>query len=146
MRVDLEGVEELQRRLRRLGVNMDDEISDAVNATAVEVRTQAVRNIQRGPATGRVYEKYEPRRTHRASAPGEAPKTDTGRLASSVQTRSSGTLTAFVYTPIKYGPHLELGTRKMEARPWLFPALESQRDDWERRLSEVVEAARRRLR
>lgn len=146
MQVRLEGVEELQRALKQFGVNMDKEVGQAVNATAQGVRTQAIKSIQRGPATGEVYEKYSPNRTHRASAPGEAPATDTGRLAGSVSVRKSGTMTAYVFTSVEYGPHLEFGTQNMAARPWLFPALESQRAEWMKRLNGVVEKANRRIR
>jgi len=139
-------VEELQAALRQFGVNMDREISQVVNATAQNVRTDAVKSIQRGPNTGRIYELTTPSRSHRASAPGEAPATDTGRLASSVSVRASGTMTAYVFTPIEYGPHLEFGTQNMAARPWLFPAMESQRADWLKRLGTVVDAANARIR
>ena len=42
----------------------------------------AKKRVQRGSKTGETYEKYNPRRTHTASAPGESPATDTGYLAS----------------------------------------------------------------
>ena len=139
----LEGVEELQRNLRKWGANADAELSKLVNATAQSVRTNAVRSIQKGPASGVVYELYQPRRTHRASAPGQAPKTDTGRLASSVSVRKSGTMTAYVFTPVEYGAYLEFGTQKMAARPWLLPATEKQRAAWEKGLRDSADRAAR---
>ena len=33
-----------------------------------------------------------------------------------------------VGTIVHYGPHLEFGTSKMSARPWLLPALKESRD------------------
>ena len=142
----LSGTAELNRALARYGSAFQDEVEQHINATAQGVRTSAVRAIQRGPASGVTYEKYQPRRTHTASAPGEAPKTDTGRLASSVSVRESGGLEAFVFTPVEYGKHLEFGTRHVAARPWLFPAMEKQKDAWERGLRRLSDEAARRAR
>ena len=47
-------------------------------------RGEAIKSIMQGPKTGRIYEKYNPRRTHRASAPGQAPASDTGNLVSQI--------------------------------------------------------------
>ena len=56
-----------------------------VNAT----RNTAVDNILRGSKTGETYEKYNPRRSHRASASGEFPASDTGFLANNIVTKLS---------------------------------------------------------
>ncbi len=140
----LHGTAELERALARYGQAFRDEVEQHINGTAQAVRTNAVRSIQRGPATGETYEKYKPRRTHTASAPGEAPQTDTGRLASSVSVRESGNLAAYVFTPLEYGKHLEFGTRHIAARPWLFPAMEKERGAWERGLRRLSDEAVRR--
>ena len=46
------------------------------------VRNTAVNSINQGAKSGVIYEKYNPRRTHKASAAGEPPATDTGFLVS----------------------------------------------------------------
>ncbi len=56
------------------------------------------------------------------SAPGEAPHVQTGRLRGSVAWEVVG-LVARVGTNVPYGRFLELGTRKLAARPWLRRAL-----------------------
>jgi len=51
---------------------------------------------------------------------------DTGRLRSSIANelgRDSKGLVARVGTNVEYAPYLELGTRRMSARPFLRPAL-----------------------
>ncbi len=60
-----------------------------------------------------------------ASAPGQPPHRRTGRLRASISHSAvdQSTLTVRVGTNVKYGMYLELGTRKMAARPWLRPAL-----------------------
>lgn len=58
------------------------------------------------------------------SAPGEPPHKQTGRLRMSVTHEiDEANATARVGTNIKYGLYLELGTKKMAARPWLRRAL-----------------------
>lgn len=55
------------------------------------------------------------------SRPGEPPHKQTGRLQTSIASERSG-LEARVGTNLQYGRWLELGTRDVEARPWLRPA------------------------
>jgi len=129
----LKGDKRLERKLGSLSSAAAEEAQQIVDATALRVRNNAVRSIQKGPASGRVYEKYSPRRTHQASAPGQPPMTDTGQLAGSINI-VTGTLRAKVGTPLMYGLFLEFGTRKMRQRPWLRPAFEKERgafrDEW----------------
>ena len=60
---------------------------------------------------------------------------DTGNLANSIQMSGpvkTGTYSAegSVGTNVYYGPFVELGTRRMAARPFLGPALEKARRKW----------------
>lgn len=93
------------------------------------VRNDVVGGISAG-GRGRVYEKYNPRRTHRASAVGDYPATDTGFLISNVVTRfarSRDSVLAFVESKAAYSSFLEFGTSKMGARPFMFPSLEKNK-------------------
>lgn len=83
-----------------------------LRAAAFVVEGEAKRSMrQRGPST-----------------PGTPPGVQTGTLRSSVTTEvNAAELTARVGTNLEYAPYLELGTRKMEARPFLQPALEKSR-------------------
>lgn len=140
MKAQLTGTAELKRALAEFGINADKELSAIVRGTAQNVRSHAIRSIQRGTKSGITYEKIDPRRTHRASAPGEAPATDTGRLASSIQADIEGK-NATVFTNVEYAPWLEFGTRTIEPRPFMFPALEKERPAWNRRLNTIVDQA-----
>jgi HK97 gp10 family phage protein len=60
------------------------------------------------------------------SQPGEPPRKQTGQLRRSIATEVLG-LIGRVGTNLKYGKHLELGTRHMAARPWLRRALAESR-------------------
>lgn len=92
------------------------------------VRNTAVTSIQQGAKSGVVYEKYNPRRTHRASAAGQPPATDTGFLANNIALKiDSDGLGASVESRADYSAFLEFGTSKMAARPFMQPALESNK-------------------
>ena len=61
---------------------------------------------------------------HVPSAPGEPPHMDTGALSASVHVHpKERELERDVGDGVEYGLPLELGTSRMAARPWLFPAL-----------------------
>lgn len=99
-------------------------LTDVITDLTLETHRLAVRGVQRGPATGRTYRKSAPRRVHTASSPGEYPASDTGRLASSIKLQlpmvGSRNPVGQVYTNLRYGVYLELGTVKMRARPFLL--------------------------
>jgi phage gpG-like protein len=61
-------------------------------------------------------------------------------LANSLRADIQG-VRATVFTNLEYAPLLEFGTRKMAARPFLFPALEKERPAWNRRLDRIVDQA-----
>ena len=108
--------------------------------TAQNIRTKAIKSIQRPPKTGVTYQKTKPKRRHIASAPGQAPATDTGRLAGDIKADISGKR-AEVYTDLEYAAPLEFGTRNMAARPFMLPAMEAEREAWNRRIKRVIDEA-----
>ena len=136
----LEGAAELLAELRSFGIDVDRELSAAVMGTAQNIRTKAIKSIQRPPKTGATYQKTKPKRRHVASAPGQAPATDTGRLAGDIKADISGKR-AEVYTDLEYAAPLEFGTRNMAARPFMLPAMESEREAWNRRIRRVIDEA-----
>jgi len=136
----LTGTAELKRALAEFGIQADKRIKGIVQGTAQNIRTHAIKSIQRGTKSGIVYEKTSPKRTHRASAPGEAPATDTGRLAGSIRADIEG-LKAEVVADTEYAAWLEFGTQNIQPRPFLVPALEVERPKWNARLNAVVEDA-----
>ena len=120
----------------------DKALEDIVRGTAQNVRSHAIKSLQRGPKTGVTYEKYKPIRTHKASAPGEAPATDTGSLARSLKANIEGK-SAEVVADTEYAAWLEFGTQDIEPRPFMTPAVEAERPKWEARLNRIVDQAAR---
>ncbi|HEV8035859.1 HK97 gp10 family phage protein [Yoonia sp.] len=139
--ITLEGGDQLAAALRAYGAQAQKYVDDAVNATGLELRGDIVKRYQRGPASGRTYEKYNPRRTHTASAPGEAPATDTGRLASSVNFKREGAMSATVGSEIVYAAMLEFGTARIAPRPAWVPAVEAIRPKYIKRLEAALRKA-----
>lgn len=99
-----------------------------LNTSGNMVRNTAVQSILSGGGGGKTYEKYNPRRTHTASAEGQPPKSDTGFLASNIAVNlDKQNLAVDVESKADYSIHLEFGTQNMKARPFMFPALEENK-------------------
>jgi HK97 gp10 family phage protein len=105
------------------------------------VRNTAVTSINQGAKSGVTYEKYNPRRTHTASAAGQPPATDTGYLVNNIflDIDSNG-LGANVESRADYSSFLEFGTSKMAARPFMQPALEENRPKINRLAKQMIKA------
>ncbi len=133
--------------LRRALQDMPDEIERAlsivVKGTAAEVEGGVKERIRQVPKTGRIYQKYNPRRTHQASALGEAPATDTGELINSIYTEDLSPLTAMVTSRLALATWLEYGTTRIAARPAWVPTVEEQRPLFAKRVEAAVKGAMR---
>lgn len=85
-----------------------------------------------GFGDGRIIVPYGKRPPHRASAPGEAPASDSGRLVASGQvTLDVAKMSANVNFATEYAAILEFGTEdaRNEPRPFLRPALNSSYEE-----------------
>lgn len=95
-----------------------------IRKRTVRVEQTAVRSMQQ-PGTGRRYGR------HTASAPGRPPAVDTGRLVNDIRSEVHVDERGVVGTvggSVDYLDDLELGTRHMEPRPVLRPALRAAAD------------------
>lgn len=102
------------------------------------VRNEAISLILNSPKTGRVYRRGGVE--HIASAPGEPPASDTGRLVNSIETVYDVLqLSGIVRCTVAYGPFLEYGTQKMEPRPFLRPAVANTRREVQAIVQEEIE-------
>lgn len=66
---------------------------------------------------------------------------DTGRLQGSIShevTHEGNDVVGIVGTDVEYAPYVELGTYKMSARPYLFPAGERNKDKIEQCFKDLV--------
>lgn len=140
----IEGLDRIQNATREMQESIALELNKALYASAKKVEAEAKRSIAAGGKTGRDYQKYNPRRVHTASAPGEAPASDTGRLANSINAYPAVDGEATVVAgrgTVKYAAMLEFGTRHIAARPFMFSALEKSKDWIRERLNKAVRTA-----
>lgn len=92
------------------------------------VLTEGNRLIASPPKTGRIYRRRGVE--HQASAPGEPPASDTGRLIQSGHVEHNAEeLSGTATWSTNYAASLEFGTARMEPRPYARPALMSKRDE-----------------
>ena len=119
---------------------VEEAIARGLFISAEMVRTRAIESILNDPKTGEIYTTlfftigkgegrivipYGTRPAHQASAPGEAPASDTGTLVNSITTtiqREQLTATVSVHSIV--GKYLEFGTDRMAPRPFMRPALD----------------------
>lgn len=119
----------------------DGPVGDDMRRRALDVEAAGKRLLSQH-GTGRVYKKTKPNRIHQSSAPGEPPAPDTGLLRAALS-HQVGQDADGLYADIGYGidpaaaaednrtsiaavaEYLELGTRRMEPRPFLRPALQA---------------------
>lgn len=117
-------------RLPELAQKLPKAVGRIVWRTANELRTSAMVRME-GPKGGRLY------RSHRASAPGEAPAIDTGNLRGSIAAMMVNQTLAIVAVNTEYGIYLEYGTRKMAPRPYIRPAVDEVKGKFLRALQDL---------
>jgi HK97 gp10 family phage protein len=140
--VEVLNVERLRRRLARMSDAVTRHAREAIAQSAEAIETDAKQSIERGPKTGRLYERSDPRRSHRASAPGQAPATDSGRLGRNItHVVDPDGLGASVESRATHSRALEFGTTDMAARPFMHPAFERNRSQIRRMLGRAVATA-----
>ncbi len=139
--VQVEGLDKISSATKRVQEQVIKELQTGLYASGLKVEKAAKESILNGNKTGRTYTRRTV--THQASAPGEAPASDTGRLANSITTyinKISG-LEALIIAgrgAVKYAAMLEFGTRKIAPRPFMFPAFESSKAWIKERLAKSV--------
>lgn len=108
--IKIVGMEKLQKKLKK-NVQMDD-VKRVVRHNGAEMQTKAQQN---------------------------AP-VDTGTLKRSIglEITDSG-MSAEIEPTAEYAPYVELGTRFMEAQPYLKPAFDEQKEKFEKDMKKLVE-------
>lgn len=123
------------RRLESASDQAVEAIGRVIESFVIKIDREIKVSIDRGPKSGRTYGR------HQASAPGQAPATDTGGLVNSINWRTFNRgLSAEVGSNIFYAHFLEEGTSKMAPRPWLQPAYEKHADDIVDEITDVLRA------
>lgn len=125
----------LRSNVAAINADLHRRASRLVFETAKQVENAAKVSMT-GQKSGRLYRRGK--RTHQASAPGEAPAVDTGILRASIATARDGELRAVVQVGADYGIWLEFGTRRMAPRPFLGSAFDQVKPIFETGLRELL--------
>lgn len=117
----VEGAEDVARQIGQRGADARVALVKGLFAAAMIVRNAAVKGIQKGPKSGKVYRRKSVK--HRASAPGEFPASDTGNLARSIHHLvDPALLEGRVEASAKYAIPLEYKPPERGGRPFLTRA------------------------
>lgn len=127
IKFSVKNIKKVLSQLNKLEKDMEIPFQEIVKGGGQFIRGEAIKSIQAGAKSGIVYEKYNPRRSHRASAPGQAPASDTGNLVSKIIVRQKTKNITNVESNADYSAFLEYGTSKMEPRPFMLPAFEKSK-------------------
>jgi len=152
------GLDQFMRRLSNLYTDVDVVSRDVLSRVGAHLEGKLKERLSR-TGRGRVYIRSGVSKrgrarygTHRASAPGEPPAPDTGRLRASITftvdkairkrysyqggsgetylpdpgTGLFGTLWGYVGTNVNYGYYLERGTRRILPRPWFYVTIAAE--------------------
>ena len=120
-------IKKVLSQLENLDKQLEPDFQEIVKGGAQLIRGEAIKSIQTGAKSGVMYQMYNPRREHRASAPGQAPASDTGNLVSKIIVKQKTRNITNVESNADYSAFLEYGTSKMEPRPFMLPAFEKSK-------------------
>ena len=117
------------RKMQQIIRNEPERVDRWLRGVANEMLSDIVLSFNTSPA-GRTYTRGET--THIASQPGYPPNIDKGALEASMGVRRLKQLRYEIHDGVEYGIHLELGTERMAARPFVGPVF----DDWQHKIDD----------
>jgi HK97 gp10 family phage protein len=130
------GVEKAKRRIESLsGREKIELVGRALFAGGEAIKAEAQHLITQGAVSGK---------NHVPSKPGEPPNEDTGELRRGITVTQIGPLHVRVASNAPYSGHLEFGTSKMAARPFMGPAARARRKEVVALVRKAVSVATRR--
>ncbi len=109
----------LQGKMKRMPVEIGRAAIRGLTTIRQPLEDATKRKVLSGAKTGRIYRRYNPFRIHQASAPGQAPASDTGKLAASIEAEVDPIQFTLTLAAGQHARELEYGTHKMAARPFL---------------------------
>jgi hypothetical protein len=119
----------------RIAERAPEKLQAVIETFVLDAHGEAVQSIRSSRPSGRLYTHRfwtdsagrlriggKRSKPHRASAPGQPPAVDTGNLVGHIEF-DSGPGYGEVGATVKTGLWMEEGTRKIQPRPWLMPAI-----------------------
>jgi HK97 gp10 family phage protein len=152
------GLEKMIKKLGMVDKAIDTAIQREVKKGAVKIQRTAVLSIMRGAKNGKIYTDYyaivggrlvpvkKRAKPHRASAPGQAPATDSGTLAGSIVVEyDPDGKGANIIAKAAYAKWLEFGTDgkyRIAPRPFMKPAHDQNAPQIMKDLKTAIQKAR----
>lgn len=131
MTIRLLGTARLMKKLEKMSIDVTKEVREEVARGAILIQNESRRAVQKGSKTGRLYKRGK--KYHQASAKGESPATDSGRLVSHInfyifRKGLSAKVGVTDMSDVRYARRLEFGGRDKRGvyiapRPYIRPAL-----------------------
>jgi hypothetical protein len=144
--MSVEGAEQLKANFAALAAQLGPVVARAAFKAGRLVQSRVIKRIQKPEGVGQWVTRHKPGQApyqHMASAPGQAPNTDTGELVRGIQVevRSGDVFVGVESSQDAKANALEFGTTdgKLLPRPFLFPTLEASRREIEQMLAEAVQ-------
>lgn len=142
IRGEIKGAKNLLKMFQKLTDGTEKSAQDALAEATLAVHETAVKSIAEQGSNGGTVTRYNPKREVKVSQPGSPPNADTGRLHQSIgfeidKRKGIGR----VGTNLLYGLYLEFGTLNVAARPWLRPALMSNKITIEKLFGQSIKIA-----
>ncbi len=129
--IESKPLDKLNKDLNRIGEELfktaqkvPDKITKRLAMGANDIRSTIILSMRDTPKDGRTYKRGK--KKHIASSAGNPPAIDSGELIRSIvfDVRDMEVEVGSIIDDPPYPRWLEEGTEKMEARPWLEPAVE----------------------
>lgn len=131
--VQVHGRDRAKGKISQLqGAEMVAEVDKALFKGGNLIQTTAQKSITDGSISGK---------GHIPSKPGEPPNADTHTLDRQIETAATGPLQVEVSSNAPYSAHLEYGTSRMAARPYMGPAARKERANVVRLVTEAAKRA-----
>ncbi len=128
-RVEIKGTEEYFAACKEVASEGKKTVGQLLLEGATMTHKIAVDMIRQGGRSGRLYGRWGGKKMHQASAPGEAPSSDTGVLLQNLTLeKDSEGYTVGSRKGAPWGFWLQFGTARMAARPWLDVAFNKMMD------------------
>ena len=127
------------KNIEALKSKAEAETARAVRATAQAIRNDAIISVKSHLSAGKVYTRGTVK--HVASKPGSPPNQDRGTLTRNIRVTMNDDLTADISSNAPYSAALEFGTSNIDARPFMTPAVEGQREKHRQRMVEAIRRA-----
>lgn len=143
IKINAENVDQFVKELEKKQKQIESEIGKGIAQSCALIQREAQESMRNTKVNEAVsYYTHNKNIAHHPSLPDNPPAIDTGTLLRSVtyevdEEKLEGRVGSVLTDP-PYGAYLELGTSKMQPRPWLKPATEKSKENIKQILANAV--------